>query len=98
MTSRDTAAACVRDRSGYALIRALADDEAGSEWAACFHFTEGQGECGETPCFRVATPHGHWDSCGEHVDGLLASLPPEWVEGWRERDPLTLGASDDIPF
>lgn len=91
--------ASVRNRDQSALIRALADEEAGSEFAVCFFYAEGRGECGETPCFRVATPHGHFDACGEHVDGLIASLPSEWIEGWRERDPfVVVGEGDDIPF
>lgn len=88
----------VRDRDPSALIRLLADDEATDPMMACFAYTEGRGECGETPCFRVATPHGHFDSCGDHVDGLLASLPSEWLDGWQERDPLAAEESDDIPF
>ena len=96
--STDSSAASVRNRDGSALVRALADDEMRSEWAGCFHYAEGRGECGETPCFRVATPHGHWDACGDHVDGLIAFLPAEWIDGWRERDPLIVGGSDDIPF
>ena len=92
------ASAAVRGRSGYALIRALDADEANSEWNGCFSYIEGKGECGESPCFRVATPHGHWDACGEHVDELIASLPPEWIDGWRKRDPIAVEAGDDIPF
>ena len=91
-------AASVRNRDGSALIRALAADEMSDPNAACFDYAEGKGECGETPCFRVATPHGHWDACGDHVDELLAFLPPEWIDGWRKRDPLAVGGSDDIPF
>lgn len=90
--------AAERQRDASALVRVLGDDEASSEFAGCFAFNEGRGECGEPPCFRVATPIGHFDSCGDHVDGLIASLPPEWIEGWRERDPLTVESGDDLPF
>ena len=89
----------VRGREQSALVRALALAERREPTAACFAYAEGRGECGETPCFRVATPHGHFDSCGDHVDGLIVSLPSEWLDGWRESDPLTIGSeSDDIPF
>ena len=95
---REALFACVRDRDRSALIRALAEDEIATGEVGCFAYNEGRGECGETPCFRVATPHGHFDSCGEHVDGLIASLPQEWLDGWQERAPLAVGETDDIPF
>lgn len=96
--ARPSLISCVRNRDGSALIRALDDEEAHGEYAGCFFYAEGRGECGETPCFRVATPHGHFDTCADHVDGLVALLPSEWLESWRERDPLAVEETDDVPF
>lgn len=98
MTGRESPCECVRNRDGSALIRVLDDAEIATGEVGCFAYNEGRGECGETPCFRVCTPHGHFDSCADHVDGLIASLPQEWLEGWLERDPLTVEETDDIPF
>jgi hypothetical protein len=83
------------------LIRVLTDEEADHKYGGCCWTWRNADptSCVRRPEFRLATPHGHMDFCREHIDYALASLPPEWIEGWayREPEPVT-ETSDDIPF
>lgn len=56
--------------------------------------------CEDDPTFEVATPIGPHHVCEGHLDGLIASLPADFVESYRapERLALAIGDDDDIPF
>ena len=81
-----------------ALIRVLTFEEANGQWATCCWSDKAAGACEAMPCFRLATPHGHQDFCRDHIDPMIALLPPEWIDGWAWREPTTTEESDDIPF
>ena len=80
------------------LLRTLASDEALREYIGCCWTWRDESACCKTPVFRLATPHGQLDYCAEHIDYAIVSLPPEWLEGFAYREPVTVEAGDDIPF
>lgn len=88
----------VRGHDQGALIRVLTFNEARSTWSCCGWWDRADGGCEAVPVFRLATPHGHQDFCRDHVDYMLASLPPEWVGSWGYREPLAMEEQDDLPF
>lgn len=52
-----------------------------------------------TPVLRLATPHGEQDFCRDHIDYMIAALPPDWIEQFQYRPPVEIeGDGDDIPF
>ena len=94
---RTTNAAYLRDGEPSALIRVLTLDETRTAYAMCHWWTRAEEGCDATPCFRLATPVGHLDYCRDHIDHAIASLPPEWIEGWAYREPVGK-ETDDVPF
>lgn len=85
-----------------ALIRMLTPAEQQTKYVDCcwtWHWHSDPHACVRLPVFRLATPHGEMDFCPEHIDYMLAALPPEWIAGWAYREPVTIGSErDDIPF
>ena len=80
------------------LIRVLTGDEAHAPWTSCC-WTYRQDSCDATPVMRLATPHGEQDFCRDHIDHAIASLPPDWIEFFAYREPVSVGETgDDIPF
>jgi hypothetical protein len=73
-------------------VQAITSETAG-QYSVCW-----SEDCDYATEFRVATPHGQWDSCDYHVDELIADLPAEWIEGWKRREAPPPMESDDIPF
>lgn len=81
------------------LLRNLTREEANTRGIDCCWTWRDKPNCVRLPYFRLATPHGELDYCPEHIDYAIASLPPEWIEGFAYREPVVVeGASDDIPF
>lgn len=80
------------------LIRTLTKAEQERKYVDCCWTWRDQPNCVRLPVYRVATPHGHMDFCDEHVDYILAALPPGWLEGFAYREPVVLPDDGDIPF
>lgn len=82
------------------LIRTLNEDEQGRKYVDCCSIWGDETSCVRLPTFRLATPHGEMDFCPDHIGYAIASLPPEWLDGfaYRERVLVAGSESDDIPF
>lgn len=83
------------------LIRVLTQEESRHPNGGCAFYWRGsewEEGCDAVALLRLATPHGEQDFCRDHIDYMIAALPPEWIEGFAYRQPPTEDASDDIPF